>query len=57
MVTITQESCDGCGLCAKICPRYVPVLAGEEDSKKAESFAGRADLCIACGQCAALCRA
>ncbi len=56
MITIASETCDGCGLCAKICPRKVPVLVEDGDRKLAEVCAERQHLCICCGQCAAQCR-
>lgn len=56
MITITSDTCDGCGLCSKICPRRVPVLVEDGDQKRVKIHAEREGLCLDCGQCVALCR-
>ncbi|MCP4674681.1 MAG: 4Fe-4S dicluster domain-containing protein [Deltaproteobacteria bacterium] len=56
MLTVNQETCKGCGLCAKICPRHVTVISEESGEKRAVVFEERRELCLKCGQCAALCK-
>ena len=57
MVTTNDETCKGCGLCAKRCPMGALRL---EESDEAKNKAGKiavleAELCIGCGVCAYKC--
>ena len=48
---VDAERCNGDGLCTQVCPRGVIELLDEV----ATTVQGRADTCIACGQCVAVC--
>jgi NAD-dependent dihydropyrimidine dehydrogenase PreA subunit len=48
-LTLTEEHCDGCGMCRTVCPHGVFVL----EEKKAR-IADR-DACMECGACALNC--
>ena len=48
---VDSERCNGDGLCTKVCPRGVIELLDEV----ATTVQGRADACIDCGQCVAVC--
>ena len=52
-ITINQETCTLCGLCAEVCPNQIMKV------NKADGVWLREDrlhLCIECGQCMAICR-
>ncbi|MEW6187313.1 MAG: nitroreductase family protein [Thermodesulfobacteriota bacterium] len=48
-VTIDQELCNGCGMCAKRCPRCFTINDGVVSAQADE------DCCNLCGHCVALC--
>jgi len=48
---VDLETCLGDGICAEICPEDVLEMVGE----KAATVEDRADYCIECGQCVAVC--
>ncbi len=53
-VTIDRDRCNGCGLCASICPGKAIYLSGEGKEPKAyleEEF----PQCMSCNDCAAIC--
>jgi len=48
---VDPETCKGDGICADICPENVLEMV----QGKAATVEGRADACIMCGQCVAVC--
>jgi len=54
MIQIDEKLCKACGLCGRICPRYVPETVTVEGGKRTV-VSERADICIDCGQCMAIC--
>jgi ferredoxin len=48
---VDQETCLGDGICADVCPEDILGMAEE----KAATVEARADACILCGQCVAVC--
>ena len=50
IVAVNHEACNGCGLCARICPAGCLKMAG----KKAEMHDANV-ACMMCGDCAAIC--
>lgn len=48
---VDLETCLGDGICAEICPEDIL----EVEDQKAATVEGRADACILCGQCVAVC--
>lgn len=55
MIHIDQDICKACGLCGKVCPRYIPKTIERERKKLTIVSPERADLCMGCGHCAAVC--
>jgi Dissimilatory sulfite reductase (desulfoviridin), alpha and beta subunits len=55
-ITITKETCKGCGLCIKVCPKNV-IEIGSETNKSGYNIAvpARNENCIGCALCAAMC--
>jgi ferredoxin len=49
--TVDTENCNGDGLCAEVCPRGAIDMVDD----LAATVAGRAEDCIVCGQCVAVC--
>lgn len=49
--TIDFETCNGDGICAEVCPEGALEIANE----KAATVSSRAESCIFCGQCVAVC--
>jgi nitroreductase/NAD-dependent dihydropyrimidine dehydrogenase PreA subunit len=56
MIDINGETCQGCGTCAAICPRYIPEMKEEGERKVARIQREREELCLTCGQCVSVCR-
>ena len=56
-VVIDDEQCQGCGYCAKFCPRQCIVITGDKFTPQGyllPSFVNP-DKCSTCGFCAMLC--
>ncbi len=53
-VEVDLDACDGCKLCATVCPSAVLELFGEKGKKKARVIEG-AHGCISCNNCLAIC--
>lgn len=53
-VAIDLEACDGCRLCALVCPANALEVVGEKGNRKARV---KADLrgCVSCNNCQAIC--
>ncbi len=56
-VSINENICKGCGLCASVCPKAVLQLSASRLNAKGyhPSTVVHADQCIACGMCAVMC--
>ncbi len=56
LLTIAQELCKGCGLCADVCPKKILALSKEINSKGYHPIAMTdQSQCIACAFCARMC--
>lgn len=53
-VTIDHEKCNGCGMCADVCPGKAVYVAGEGKDKKANMETDFPQ-CMSCNDCAAIC--
>jgi ferredoxin len=53
-VDIDDSKCDGCGMCAKICPSAALRIVGKGKDKKARMVEGYHN-CIGCNDCYAIC--
>lgn len=53
-VEIDEEACNGCGMCAQICPGKAIYLFGEGKDKKAR-LEDVFPQCMSCNDCAAIC--
>lgn len=51
-ITINQETCTFCGLCAEVCPNQIMKMNGKREVLLRKD---RLQLCIQCGQCMAIC--
>jgi len=56
MIHIDPAACKGCGLCGEICPRRITEVISNNVSKRAVVVEERADLCMRCGHCMAICK-
>lgn len=55
-LTIAQEVCKGCGLCADVCPKKLLALSGEINSRGYHPIAiAEQEQCIGCAFCARMC--
>lgn len=56
-ITVNEEVCKGCGLCANACPKKLIQLSSDRFNKKGYPIAEMTDesLCIACAFCATMC--
>ena len=50
MITLTQEACNACGICVKVCPHRVLAMLGGKAVLDAE------ERCIECAACQLNCR-
>jgi ferredoxin len=50
-----DATCNGCGVCADLCPAHVFEIAEEGGKKRARTAPAFADGCMRCGHCAAAC--
>lgn len=53
-VAIDHDRCNGCGLCARICPGNALYIAGEGKGRKAY-MEKEFPQCMSCNDCAAIC--
>jgi MinD superfamily P-loop ATPase len=54
-VVIDYEKCNGCGMCASICPATSLYVAGIGKDKKAFMKEKEVPECMSCNDCAAIC--
>ncbi len=55
-VIIAKDTCKGCGLCVRSCPKNVLALSKEETNKAGYFIAEQiSDACIGCAMCAVMC--
>ena len=56
-VTIDENACKGCGLCADACPKKIMILNREKLNAKGYNPATVVDIqsCTACAMCAIIC--
>jgi len=56
MLTIAQEICKGCGLCADVCPKKILALSKEINSRGYHPISiTDQEKCIGCAFCARMC--
>ncbi|RJR43237.1 MAG: 4Fe-4S dicluster domain-containing protein [Desulfobacteraceae bacterium] len=55
MIRIDKEKCRACGVCGRICPRYIPETIEHGDIRETVLSTERIGLCMECGHCEALC--
>jgi nitroreductase/NAD-dependent dihydropyrimidine dehydrogenase PreA subunit len=55
MIRIDQQRCTACGLCGKICPRYVLETVEGDGKRTTRVVEEREPICIRCGHCMAIC--
>ena len=55
-VTVDHEKCDGCGMCALVCPASCLYVAGVGKHKKAYLVNEEFPECMSCNDCAAICK-
>lgn len=55
MINIDTTLCKACGICGNVCPRHIPETIKEKDQKTTRLSKSRADLCMECGHCEAVC--
>jgi len=56
MIKIDKEKCTACEICGTVCPRHIPETIGEKGEKMTMVSKVRAELCLRCAQCIAVCR-
>jgi 4Fe-4S ferredoxin len=58
-ITLNKEQCNGCGICAEICPkeaiREAPAIIEKGILVKKPAIAFDVDKCVMCGECVVLC--
>ncbi|MBU2644331.1 nitroreductase family protein [bacterium] len=55
MIHIDEKRCRACGICGDVCPRHIPVTAGQAGDKRTRISEERIGLCMSCGHCMAVC--
>lgn len=55
-VVMDHDKCDGCGMCALICPAACLCMAGVGKNKKVYLVNEDFPECMACNACAAICK-
>lgn len=55
MIKIDEAICKACGLCGRVCPRYVIETKKVDGGKRTKVSPEREAICVHCGQCMAIC--